>query len=59
MSDISKPFILTLQHYDTKITIEIDHSDVTAKEAVEAIVQLMCAAGYSENLVKTTMQNVE
>lgn len=59
MSELSKPFILSLQLFDTKITIEIDHSDLTSDEAVQAVIGLLCAAGYSENLVKTTMQNVE
>ena len=59
MEELSKPFILTLQHYDTKVTIEIDNSDLTAAEVVEACVGLMCAAGFSEKLVKTTMQNIE
>lgn len=41
-----EPFRLTLTHYGTTITIEVDHSDVPIDEAVEMCKQLLIAAGY-------------
>jgi len=36
----SQRFRLTLDHYGKRITIELDHSDVTAEELIETFYQL-------------------
>ena len=43
---------LTLEHYDTKITIETNHDDVNIDELKEMLRSLCVAAGYSEELIK-------
>ena len=39
---------ITLEHYDTKITIETKHDDVNIQELEELLRSLCLAAGYSE-----------
>ena len=43
------PFKLSVKHWDTKITIEKDHSDITWDEYVEMLRELSRAVGWGEN----------
>ena len=39
---------ITLEHYDTKITIETKHDDVNIQEIQDLLRSLCLAAGYSQ-----------
>lgn len=53
MSDFKKkPFRITIEHYDQKISVEVDHSDVSLTEVADLIEQALKGAGFSENNVK-------
>ena len=42
------PFKLSVKHWDTKITIEKDHSDITWDEYVELLKDLSRAVGWGD-----------
>jgi hypothetical protein len=44
----NKPFKVTVEHWDEKITIEKDHSDITWDEFVEMLRTLSRGVGYSQ-----------
>jgi hypothetical protein len=46
-SDMRKPAIFTAQHYGTKISVEIDHSDLDLDEVMESFKTLVVGMGYS------------
>ena len=48
MKDIEKPFRITIEHYDQKISVEVDHSDVSLPEVAELLEQVLKGAGFSE-----------
>lgn len=52
MKDIEKPFRITIEHYDQKISVEVDHSDVSLSEVAYLIEQALKGAGFSEDHVK-------
>ena len=47
-----KPFKLTVEHWDTIITIEKDYSDVDMEELHEMWLSMVKAMGYSFNTIK-------
>ena len=49
LADFSKPTILTAQHYDRKITVEIDHSDTDLDEIMDGFETLIIGMGYHQN----------
>ena len=51
-------FRLTLDHYGKRITIELDHCDVTAEELVETFYQLAMAAEFPSKAVCEAMHFV-
>jgi len=42
------PFKISIKHWDTKITIEKNHSDITWDEYVELLRDISKAAGWGE-----------
>jgi hypothetical protein len=58
MKDIKKPFRITIEQYDQKISVEVDHSDVSLPEVAELLEQALKGAGFSEEGV-TEMINQE
>ena len=54
----SQRFMLTLEHYGKRITIELDHSDLTAEELVETFYQLAMAAEFPSKAVCEAMHFV-
>ena len=51
MSDIKKPFRITIEHYNQKVSVEsvsevVDHSDVA-----DLLEQALKGAGFTEGLV--------
>lgn len=47
----NKPFKVTVEHWDEKITIEKDHSDITWDEFVEMLRTLSRGVGYSQESI--------
>jgi hypothetical protein len=47
--DFKKPFKLTLEHYGTSISVEVDHSDVDLEEVVRLFRSLLIAAGFPKD----------
>lgn len=45
--DMAKHSIFTAQHYGTKISVEIDHSDLDLDEVMESFKTLVVGMGYS------------
>jgi len=48
----NKPSIFTAQQYGTKTTVEVDHSDLTLDEVMDAFQTLIIGMGYHENSFK-------
>ena len=46
-SDMKKPAIFTAQTYGTKTSVEIDHSDLSVDEVMDAFHTLIVGMGYS------------
>ena len=49
---MNKPTIITAQQYGTKISVEVDHSDLTLDEVMDAFQTLIIGLGYHENSFK-------
>jgi hypothetical protein len=47
--DFKKPFKLTLEHYGTSISVEVDHSDVDLEEVMRLFRSLLIAAGFPKD----------
>ena len=43
---MNQPFRITIEHYDQRVSVEVDHSDVTAAEAVELFERALAGAGF-------------
>ena len=52
MSDIKSPFRIIIEHYNQKISVEVDHSDVSLPEVAELLEQALKGAGFSEKGVE-------
>jgi len=55
---MKQPFRVTIEHYDTKVIVEKDHSDLDIYQAAELVATALVAIGYSEKLVEQVI-NVE
>lgn len=55
---MNEPFIITIEHWDTKVSIEKNHSDVDSNELKEMLITLCVAAGYHPSIVNE-MFNIE
>lgn len=47
----NKPFKISVEHWDEKITVEKDHSDITFDEFVDMLRTLSRGVGYSEESI--------
>ncbi len=52
MKDINKPFKVTIEHYNQKVSVELDHSDVSLSEVADLLEQALKGAGFTEDLVE-------
>jgi len=52
-TDFKKPAIFTAQTYGTKTTIEVDHSDLSLDEVMDAFQTLIIGMGYHESSFKS------
>ena len=48
---MNKPFIITIEHYDTKVSVQKNYSDVNINELTEMFMTICLAAGYDQNQV--------
>lgn len=48
---MNEPFIITIEHYDTKVSVQKNHSDVDGVELKEMLITICLAAGYHPNTV--------
>jgi hypothetical protein len=55
---MNEPFIITIEHYDTKVSVQKNHSDVNGIELKEMLITLCVAAGYHPSTVNE-MFNIE
>lgn len=46
------PFKLSVKHWDRKITVEMDHSDISWDEYVELLRELSRAAGWDDESIQ-------
>ena len=51
------PFKLSVKHWDRKITVEMDHSDISWDEYVELLRELSRAAGWSNESIEELFGN--
>ena len=49
---MSKPYKITIQQYDTKVSIEKDHSDISLEDFAEMLYHISKAVGWSEEQLK-------
>jgi|TARA_R110000822_G_scaffold69985_6_gene169575 hypothetical protein len=49
---MSEPYKITIQQYDTKVSIEKDHSDISLEDFAEMLYNISKAAGWSEEQLK-------
>lgn len=42
------PFRITIEHWNTKVMVEQDRSDLTINEVAEMLVSALLAAGYTK-----------
>ena len=52
MNDIKKPFRITIEQYNQKVSVEVDRSDVSLSEVAELLEQALKGAGFLESQVK-------
>lgn len=43
-----QPFRITIEHYNQKVSVEVDHSDVNIEQLVDLLEQALMGAGWSE-----------
>ena len=59
MEDLKKPFRITIEHYDEKISVEINHSDVDIYEVADEFKKALLAAGFVEENIKEILKTEE
>jgi len=52
-ADFKKPAIFTAQTYGTKTTVEVDHSDLSLDEVMDAFQTLLIGMGYHTDALKS------
>ena len=55
---MKQPFRITIEHYNQKVSVEVDHSDVSLSEVADLLEQVLKGAGFLEESV-TKMINQE
>ena len=56
--DFTKPTILTLQQYGTKVTIELDHSDTDIRELFDAFKSALIGQGYLMDTIEEYIKDI-
>ena len=47
-----QPYRITIEQYEYKYSVEVDHSDIDFTEYVDLLRKITLAAGWSTNMVK-------
>ncbi len=47
-----QPYRITIEQYEYKYSVEVDHSDIDFTEYVDLLRQISLASGWSTNMVK-------
>ena len=47
-----KPFRITIEHWDQKVSVEVDHSEVSIEEVFDMLQQVLLGAGWHPDQVK-------
>ena len=50
---------LTIEHYDSKVEITVDHDDVDIYEVADLLRRLLTGAGFAESSIKEIIPEVE
>ena len=53
---MNKPFIITIELYDTKVSVQKNHSDVDINELAEMLMTICVAAGYDQESVNKILK---
>lgn len=51
------PFKISVEHWDTKLTVEKDHSDITFEEYVDLLRDISRAAGWGDDDINDLFGN--
>ena len=54
----NKPFRITIEHWDEKISVEIDHSDLDLDQVAELLQRALMATGFSPEGVKELFEGI-
>ena len=52
MKNIDKPFRVTIEHWDQKISVELDRSDITFDEYIDILRAVSKAVGWGVDRIK-------
>ena len=52
-----KPFKISVEHWDKKVTVEIDHSDITWDEYVDLLKEVTKAIGWADDSISELFDN--
>ena len=52
MKDINKPFRVTVEHWDQKISVELDRSDISFDEYIDLLRSVSKAVGWNDDDIK-------
>ncbi len=54
----NKPFRITIEHWDEKISVEMDHSDLDLDQVAELLQRALMATGFNPESVKELFEGV-
>ena len=54
----NKPFRITIEHWDEKISVEMDHSDLDLDQVAELLQRALMATGFSPESVKELFEGI-
>ena len=53
---MKQPYRITIEQYEYKYSVEVDHSDITFEEYLELLSSLSLAAGWSKDKVNEVFE---
>ena len=54
----NKPFRITIEHWDEKVSVEVGHSDLDLDQVAELLQRALIATGFSPEGVKEIFEGV-
>ena len=52
-----KPFKISVEHWDKKVTVEVDHSDITWDDYVDLLKEVTKAVGWADDSISELFDN--